>query len=601
MYLVPLEHASTRRPDLSILNDIRKRIIVLANGDLRIFQLLHKTLLDGLDRAIMHAASGRMGVFHDAMDADAMHEIQAKLREEGIAELGSRLDATFPFDQALIGMSFFQTRAHLLSVFNAQTEHAHVRRIYDDVLYAVFSQRVFNTIHGMNAPMNALDVTDQEEINLQLLQYGRNTECTKGPRNMQYPADPILTHADIREITSEVGDNLRKILRDGDEGGQLPTIIGGLETLDRDKIHALPRRHAPPGDSNKHSALSHSALPKNEFATTPEAGSRIEKKKALLREHLIRLEQKWHLPPIIVIRFVDCATNRCLSRRLEEICGGESKKWIRELRVDFDPKADDPQHAIRHWQHQLGPQLRDRLGPKRGGIFVVGGSWNDAYDMTGTAYKQKIGESIVDAVAAEESLHRLLGICFGAQTTADILGDRSAMDSIRTEPGCMEFCPSSIRVVEQSHPLFRDCPTRMTLAQTHSGHVFFGTNKQNASSVLRPIARSGLTGLPIAYDALDGRVIGLQAHPEVRIKSLEDRAMLMEELAEFDTSLEQTFGVKAEDLNRMWSRAAEYVVGEAGHEVLLNALLALSESIVEQLDAPKESASPVPPAPHTSR
>ncbi len=567
-YLVPLPQAIERRPDLQILNDIRLRIIKLAGGNLQIFQQLHQTLLKELDVKLTSAAVGRSATFHDVITEAVVEEIRTALSAKRNAALGTRLDTTPPPDKSLIESTFYEMREKLMKKFNA-TDRDHVRKTYDTVLHQILSKHVF---HAMYPDETECPVTSERQEDFE-------SEMFASARNILYLEKPILRSKDIAEIIREIGDSLQPLLTSKPERKTGIPVISGLEQLSPNSIHALQRRHTAQSDYNRHNEVGFSELPSNDFCTSLDAGPRLERKKTELRKHLSSLGRFLSVPPLTLVKFADCATNECLAERMREILGEAHCNLMTELNVAFNPSAEHPEKAIRHFVSHGKRSLQKRLDVGSGGIFVVGGSWNDAYDRMGSVYKDNFGSLILDAVERKKSRHRLLAICFGAQTTADLLGKRHGKDYIRTEPGAMEFCPSPIHIEERSHPIFRDFPPRISLMQTHSGHVF-GLDNANSHSTIRPIARRSLTGLPTAYDAAGGKIFGIQAHPEVPINKREDRERLITELAQFDTGLGKTFGVTSKDFNTMWANAAQHIKGEAGTELLCNGLLAHTKSLL---------------------
>src|SRR5262249_16370196 len=147
-------------------------------------------------------------------------------------------------------------------------------------------------------------------------------------------------------------------------------------------------------------------------------------------------------PPITLFRF-DCVTNTFLAEQVREIIGNELTKDCLSSRVlRFDHTRENKPLSIKHYRQLDEKQIRRCL---EGNIVIVGGSWDDAYEKPGSVFEETVLETLMRELHKEHSLVQYIGICFGWQTMANIIGKRYSMEHLRTEPGSLEFCPSPTR------------------------------------------------------------------------------------------------------------------------------------------------------------
>ncbi len=96
----------------------------------------------------------------------------------------------------------------------------------------------------------------------------------------------------------------------------------------------------------------------------------------------------------------------------------------------------------------------------------------------------------------------VLGICYGMQLMAHVLGGRVAPAQER------EYGPATLEILEREHPLFRGLPAEMTVWMSHGDRV------DALPSGWRPIARTANAPHAAIADASNRR-FGVQFHPEV--------------------------------------------------------------------------------------
>lgn len=575
VYRKPLSEFIGLRPDIQIINSIRGQIIALAGGNDKIFYRLHDQVEAITHRVLRRMAAAKMTERSHLMDDSIHNDIRhalVTLRDvddrEQHQHYGKHLERPISIEGGLRDVDFYALRTKLLSVFQASDE-PHIQQQYGEAVYATLVDRL-GTEAFFPGGIEIREMPDKSppspEDRLAHMRLETKRILLRHACNLDYEDDPLLDSADIDQAIKIVGDELRSLVEARPERRKERTIVGGLNMLSPDSIHAISRIGAPSAGFNSHRSLSTDNMPRNEEFGTSAAQESLRLKCADLASALGHLRKRHNTPPITLVRFSECPTNSFLARELEELLGDGYAEWVKHISISFDPH--DKGKAIRHMGTVEGKLEKALETP---GLILVGGSYYDAHDDYGSFFKQHVGSKILDRVADHRSGVRMHGICFGYQTMADEIGKKENAYSIATEPGALEYCPSPVQVTQPNHPLFRDCPRKMTLAQTHSGHL--GGLGHTSNRIILPIAVSTLTGNPIAYTAYDDRVTGIQAHPEIRLRSTEDRVALMKDLAAIDPVLRGTFGIQAQDIDRMWREATANIQAEAGPHILVNALL----------------------------
>ena len=562
------------RPDIRIINSIRGQLIELAGGNDKIFYRLHDQVQTIVHKVIRRMAAAKLTERNHLMDSGIAEEVRAKVLvardkddESQRPFYGRHLDRESSVKAGFLGGDFYDSRTRLLSLFQAARE-AHIRTKYDEALYSTLVDHLADAGFQEHAGSTESPDRNQNSSTERTIEEQRKNTKTlllDLGCNTRYDPDPLLDDHDIDQAVEIVGDALRADVVPRLGRCEEKPMVRGFHELPPSSIHAIPRGGEPStGFNSQFSRLFHE-LPANEKFALPGLKESLRHKRLELVELLHKLRKSCGKPPITLVRFADCPTNTFLCRELEGLLGRDYAQLLEPISIDFNPS--DPEKVIRHM-----PVVHAKLHAslQHPGLLIVGGSYYDAHDAYGSFFKEHIGRQILDQAADPRSGVHMHGICFGYQTMADEIGRRMKEHGLVTEAGALEFCPSPVQVT-QPHPLFDGCPHTMTLAQTHSGHL--GGLWHSIGGAISPIAVSGLTGHTIAYSAFDGRVTGIQAHPEVRLRSPNDRAALMRDLTTIDSALEKTFGVRARSIDSMWQEAASRVEAEAGPHILVNALL----------------------------
>jgi GMP synthase-like glutamine amidotransferase len=572
VYFRSLGQMERLRPDLRIINTVRMQIARLAEGNVNVFNQQHERVQEELDRTLIYSVVGKFSQMYGVNDQSLIDAVQKTIRRTADqkhaserSRYGSRLHKPVVAEGDL-DTPFHDLRMKVMKLFNA-TDEEDVRTEYEEALYAHMTERLYPSFTGETIPEQGLSEEKEREWRTLMLDQARN---------VTYEKSPFLDDPDVRRITEIIGDRLRQVVAARPEiQGDTP-IIGGLAELSNEEVHTVRRMNATSPRINAHCHLPHSRIPSNNEFAESRMWEILEKKIQALKKTLRELRQRLDISPLTILKFAHCATNECLEERIREILEDDFGTYVTPLKVDFDLR-DDADNLIRHYEGNVRPHIQKRLDT--GGIFFVGGSWQDANDRYGSYFKDRVGRPLLEAILRGSEPVRYHGICFGYQTMADLIGEREGIRGLETESGALEFCPGPIKVLDRG-PLFKDCPYRFTVMQTHSGHV---CGLDSNSTVIRPLAISELTGLPIAYTAYGDRITGMQAHPEVRVRHQEDRSRLICELSDLDTALQDIFGIQSNDIQQMWANAAQHIKAEAGKHLLVNALLHHSEGLLHSL------------------
>lgn len=138
----------------------------------------------------------------------------------------------------------------------------------------------------------------------------------------------------------------------------------------------------------------------------------IEQAKVELIAALENLGKLTGDPQRIVVIADGCFTNTQLLILLRRILGKENyRKFVKTVPIDYDAEAD---HAY------LGEQLANNNT-----LYFLGGSLSDTYSMHDSHYDSPLAEMIKevsDEYAPRYVNKRIIGICFGQQYIANVIG-----------------------------------------------------------------------------------------------------------------------------------------------------------------------------------
>lgn len=424
----------------------------------------------------------------------------------------------------------------------------------------------------------------------------------------------MVTREDVASIRTDFADIVSKILMSDRVQVKLPAVEGvGLEAYGKDEIHVFARRDSPESPINRHFHRPATELPDNKEFRSTAVRKALESKNSALSSTLADLRGDLGHPPILFIKFTDCDVGELMEEKLRALFGDNFRRFVEVLPVAFTNDPDDRENGLLIGGDPAIFARKLRRYARKGGIVLGVGSWFDSYDQHGRFMKHRLrfrhvaddedGEEDVDlwtALKTPGSRVRGLGICMTDQLWSDLLGEDFCDGEIVNMPGALEFGPTGVSVLpgQEGHPLFRDCPSRMTLAMTHSGHVHvpgkFLKHPDRSRAFYRPLAVSELTGLPVAAQGPNGMIL-LQPHPEMDLvmerepgRVSEDVVKVMAQVEQFKGPLKQKFHLpRMEPIRQNWRLAAEkrpgsssqMVVANAGDHLIVNALTFLADDL----------------------
>lgn len=579
VHLVPCDKAMRRRPDLFIERVIRRQIYAIAGGDSQAFRDCQQHIGDDLDRSLRCMATGNLARYADLIDEELLEIARRRVCEvvsgasKSEAQYGARLRNPVKASAKKIGSpSFFGLSSLLMDECGVGRDAPpEVRQKYDMELFRAMAARVCRVMHGDDASDTPLSEEELSEW---------KQDATHNARNTDLQDEPLLSSADVREIIRRMGQDLRARVERITGVQETLTVGSGLETFRPRYLHVAPRLGEPITRINAHSEFSIERLSANKEFGTPEMQAIEAAKIRLIRQQLLQIRTMTGDAPIQLILFQDCGTNLFLEREVRRIVGEENyRDLVANIGIRFDPKEGVDRLAV-HFQAQREEKLQELA--QQGVIFVVGGSWLNPDDPYGQFFQQTYGKLIHDALAVHESPARGLFICFGHQNMIDLIGEahRGQLPEVASGPGALEFCPTPIRVGDPNHPLFKDCPSRFTLMNTHGRHVD-GLDRIHGrgEKYIRPIAHSELTGLPNMCELYRGKAFSMQTHPEVDFLMKRDRERIMAEVDAQGSDIVETYHMSTGRLRAMLEEASERMQANAGPHLLTNGFLALAESI----------------------
>jgi len=593
-YITSLEKVMRLRPDLFLHRVMRRQIDDLAGGSTQAFKDCQQHIGEDIQRCLRRIATGKLARYMDLVDFSLLEltreRVYKTLTGSGLSDEMHGIHVGMPLqntgDNADIEATtgFYDLRDVLLQRCGVEKEAPReVHHLYERELFRTLAARA----HGLVMAQQITD-TPLEEGHLEEWKQYAFLEA----KNVGLGGEMIISSADINAAVTRVAEDLRERIQPLLGKDEDVTIgRGGLELFDAGKIHLAPKRNVPfESLINAHIALPIGALPTNVEFNKPDMQQLLNGKAEQIRSILLRMKEGTGQAPIKLILFQDCGVNTCLGAALGKLLGNDVyQECVSCLNIFFNEEKG------------IGPLGRDfeNNGKRRmeeycrsGSLFVVGGSWFNPDDDFGKFFREHYGVLIDGAIAPSNARSRALFICFGYQTQANVIGQkhRDRLPNLEAGPGALEFCPIPVLQEVTRHPVFQDCPSTVTLMTTH-GRLVKGLHDipQGMESIIRPIARSRLSGLSTMSEFYQGRGYGIQPHPEVNIvrpdtdtKSVSDREAIMHEVEKYRKFLVDIYGIKPECLDRMWREAEQHVQGNAGLHILANAILDLLKGMPRQ-------------------
>ncbi len=312
---------------------------------------------------------------------------------------------------------------------------------------------------------------------------------------------------------------------------------------------------------------------------------RIKSRVLNFRKSVRKKERQSKYKPICFISYQDCITNTFMIQELQNILW---EKFVEEnvevVSIDFHPREEVSDDTIQHL-HSVWEKINKYQ--EHGGIIIGGWSWTDSHDSYGDVFKQYIWRDLLDAVEKNKKLKMFL-LCASYQIMWDIIWEKYFSWDIKTEPGMMQFWATNVHIKkgknrpEISNDIFKGAWDHITTSMTHSSWLLDNRqkNKKHANTnILEFHANDVVTWHPLAYSAIDGRIIGIQWHPEVDLKNTQRLKRLSEELKEHRDFFKKTFKTGPRRIMHNFLQASDYVQVDSWETIIVNILDSLTKRL----------------------
>ncbi len=250
--------------------------------------------------------------------------------------------------------------------------------------------------------------------------------------------------------------------------------------------------------------------------------------------------------PLVVVRDT-CFTNDLLEGSLLRIFGQDLyEKYVDFVNIDY--WAEDSFFV----DSKNIDICCDNIHPNA--IILLWGSLADTYTIPLSHYGGKLASIIRDnlmQIPPKGVNNRILGICFGQQFVANLLGSihKESPAIIATIKGVAQFMPAECTMenmdnvpdmAKQAFDGITNFGTNFsfTSAFTRSGHVDFNLLDSKQKILVTPIARDVITGGCIGWSFR--RAIWFGWHPEIRFK--EDSPVLTDKMSMLAYALKKDYG-----------------------------------------------------------
>lgn len=387
---------------------------------------------------------------------------------------------------------------------------------------------------------------------------------------------PVSDRA-VESVTDRIGSEINSLVRDAHIVTDHETH---LEKPDKNTIYTFPVKRTDPVDPqlNRCYRFSSDELASNKEFSALDFQIFIDQREWELRDRVKKLKVRGMRNPITLISFEECATNKLLVKKLDDLNG----EIVRHISIRFSANGKGGFSSIEEKEAKL-KEIDELINA--GGVVVCGGSLHDSF--TETFYRDAIAGKLLDAILKPESKLRLMNICFSAQVMADLIGKRYFNGQLKTQPGMLEVGPTPINVLRSGrrHPWLENFPGKVTMATTHTGHIIntFPAKKHGAADIdFTPLMESNITGLPLAWAACQDRILSTLAHPEIDLVTRNGE--LSNDFDEIQTQLEQAGLPHPELMRRNWHQTMSEsgksnLTTNAGNAMLISGLWHLLHDI----------------------
>lgn len=217
-----------------------------------------------------------------------------------------------------------------------------------------------------------------------------------------------------------------------------------------------------------------------------------------------------------------CFTNAMLLVLLERILGPEAfQKYVNVVNINYEtPSTNDYLEENLENNHSL---------------ILLWGSLSDVYSMHSSHYDWYLAnliKQVWDEYYQKFLNKRILGICFGQQFMANIIGliNKNTSGIIATVKWPSQFAPSNCKLENLSfvNPVFTQALSgvsnfwtnwEFTSVFTRTGYVKFDLLNTGGPLAVIPLVKDQVTGWVVGWWSKNGHIMGVQFHPEIQLLS----------------------------------------------------------------------------------
>lgn len=386
-----------------------------------------------------------------------------------------------------------------------------------------------------------------------------------------------LTTRDQLSRTLQVISEMSEIIR----GNSVQTQFEHLRFLEPGYIYTLPETETSetPDKLNLPHKFPAHRLPDNEEFNDPETQLFLEQQLTKLRNKIAELESRGIMNPVRVLSFADCITNQLLVKKIEKLL--DKKIPV----ISIESAQSENGYSVITNKELVNQQLSEFID--QGGVLIPGGSWLDSHMEK--PIQEILASRFLNAVLDPAKRFRMFTICFSTQIFANLLGRKFYNNRLQTYKGSLMVGPEpfSIRANNWDHPWFEKFPLNTTFAGTHSGHIYDTVSEKERADwdplyKFTPLATSGITGLPLAWEGCSGRVLSTLIHPEV---DLIEQQKLSADVTTVNQKIADAFDrQKSRFSDHNWRQIYNdekkpYIKANAGDLLLVNGLLHLLKDL----------------------
>ncbi|MDD5213855.1 MAG: hypothetical protein PHG82_05505 [Candidatus Gracilibacteria bacterium] len=267
----------------------------------------------------------------------------------------------------------------------------------------------------------------------------------------------------------------------------------------------------------------------------------LEIAKLELKKELYELSKITGKDEHIYLYIDDCFTNKLLIKVLEKILGEkEFERFVSIVNIDLSKEHDEEIFKT------------DEIS--NNSLILFGGSLNDTYTIDKSHYESRFAE-MIKLIGNDYSPHyinqRIIGICFGQQFIANLMGITNSESSgiIATYKGPAQFGPSNCTVnnsIKYDNHVFYNIMSGLnnnglnsnfSTFFTRTGYVDSDLLKTSYHNSILPLVKDNATDTIVGWGSRNSNILGIQFHPEISF--FDDKKFLEANISEVLPYLKQ--------------------------------------------------------------